>query len=218
MSAVINRAASPGRRERRRMDTEQRIMNAALQLFSEQGYANTTIDAIANAADIGKGTFFNYFASKEHLIMVFGERLVGELVAAAASMKPDTPVRELVRGAVHKVVAEWHANQRLLRSILGAALSNDTMAERFQTLLAKARANVALLMAEGQRRGELRNDISAADLARLLQQTMMGAQILWSLRPASDLVATADQALDVFWCGIEAPPARLARSSKRSRR
>jgi AcrR family transcriptional regulator len=181
-------------------------MNAALRLFSEQGFTNTTVDAIAAAADIGKGTLFNYFSSKEHLIMAFGERLVGKLEAAAATMKPDKPLREMVRSAVHSVIREWHGNQRLLRAIVSTALSNDLMSERFQGLLAKARANVALLMKEGQRRGELRNDIPAPDLARLLQQSMFGAQLIWSLHPASNLVATVDQALDVLWRGIEAEP------------
>jgi hypothetical protein len=80
------------------------------------------------------------------------------------------------------------------------------MAVQLQELLGRARANVALLMREGQRRGEIRSDLDAALLARLLQQNMFGTQLIWSLRPASDLVAAVDEALDVFWQGIAAEP------------
>ncbi len=50
-----------GRRERRSQETREKIYWSALDLFSRQGFSATTIDAIAKDADIGKGTFFNYF-------------------------------------------------------------------------------------------------------------------------------------------------------------
>ncbi len=58
----------PNRRERRCAETRERIINAALELFSERGVAATTVEDITNAADVGKGTFFNYFPSKEHIL------------------------------------------------------------------------------------------------------------------------------------------------------
>jgi hypothetical protein len=85
-------------------------------------------------------------------------------------------------------------------------MSNAELAGPFQELLAAARANVALLLTEGQRRGEIRTDIAAVELARLLQQSMLGTQILWSLRPPSDLDAAVDQMLDVLWRGVGSTP------------
>lgn len=208
-SSSSSAAAGLGRRERRRADTERRIIEAALRLFSEHGCLDTTVDEIAAAADIGKGTFFNYFPSKERLILAFGENLVERLATAAASIKPDVPIREQLRAAIHLVIGEWHENRRLLRSILGSALSSDQMARHFQDLLACGRSNVALLMEEGQRRGELRDDVSAADLARLLQQSMFGAQLVWSLLPRGKLGAAVDQMLDVLWCGVQARPTTM---------
>ena len=57
----------PGRRERRRAATEKRILSAALDLFTTHGYLETTVEQITEAADIGKGTFFNYFPTKDAL-------------------------------------------------------------------------------------------------------------------------------------------------------
>ncbi|HEX2776577.1 MAG TPA: helix-turn-helix domain-containing protein, partial [Candidatus Acidoferrales bacterium] len=47
----------PNRRERRRLETRERIYRAALQIFAERGYLETTVEDITEAADVGKGTF-----------------------------------------------------------------------------------------------------------------------------------------------------------------
>lgn len=68
-----------GRRERKKLEVEQRIRNAALRLFREKGYDETTVEEITEAADVAKGTFFNYFARKDALLEALAEDLIGEL-------------------------------------------------------------------------------------------------------------------------------------------
>ena len=75
-----------GRRERHRAETRDRIVRHALRLFSERGVSATTIEDITEAADVGKGTFFNYFPSKEHILAYICQLQMGkirELVAQA---------------------------------------------------------------------------------------------------------------------------------------
>ena len=57
-----------GRRERRRQETSEKLFMAAMELFSRKGFAQTKVEDITEAADVGKGTFFNYFPSKEHVL------------------------------------------------------------------------------------------------------------------------------------------------------
>src|SRR6201997_5789266 len=76
MSAVQSRS---DRRERRRLETRERLYRAALELFGERGFLETTVEDITEAADVGKGTFFNYFPSKEHILMAFGEMQLAKL-------------------------------------------------------------------------------------------------------------------------------------------
>jgi AcrR family transcriptional regulator len=61
-------AEQPTRRERRRLEIRQRILEAALDLFETRGYEATTVNEIARSADIAYGTFFNHFPSKLHLL------------------------------------------------------------------------------------------------------------------------------------------------------
>jgi AcrR family transcriptional regulator len=62
-------------RERNKQRIAQRILNAAFDLFSTTGYAHTTIDAIAEKAEVSRGTLFNYFPSKGALLIPFVKRL-----------------------------------------------------------------------------------------------------------------------------------------------
>jgi AcrR family transcriptional regulator len=62
---------SLSRRERKQRSTRQAIFDAAVRMFSEQGFDAPTIEQIAAAADVGKGTFYNYFASKEEILVAF---------------------------------------------------------------------------------------------------------------------------------------------------
>src|SRR5260370_41803988 len=65
---------APDRRQRRSAAIRERLFQAALQLFAEKGFAETTVEDITNAADVGKGTFFNYFPSKDHILLALRSR------------------------------------------------------------------------------------------------------------------------------------------------
>ena len=61
------------RRERKKQQNRQRLLDCAIDLFQTQGFDKTTVDDIAEAADVSRGTFFNYFPTKEHLLDDIGD-------------------------------------------------------------------------------------------------------------------------------------------------
>src|SRR5262245_45807144 len=78
------------RRERKKEETKERIFKAALKLFKAKGFEATTIDDIAERADVGKGTFFNYFPRKEAVLGYVPEMWIGEAEEKAEALLSET--------------------------------------------------------------------------------------------------------------------------------
>src|SRR5713226_3476381 len=123
--ALHNSSSNPSRRQRRSADIRERLFGAALQLFAQKGFAETTVEDITEAADVGKGTFFNYFPTKEHILMAFGEMQLGKLEAIVRDAKQsDLPMRDVLRMLVLRMTEEPIRNPAIVRALLQANLSS----------------------------------------------------------------------------------------------
>jgi len=98
VSADHEPPAVPNRRERKKLETRRALEQAALRLFGERGYEQTTVEDIAEAAQVAVRTFFRYFSSKQDVL--FGDvvtdrvvRLRTELAARASTEDPLESVR-----------------------------------------------------------------------------------------------------------------------------
>jgi AcrR family transcriptional regulator len=76
------------RRERKKIAARSRILSAAIDLFSRRGLDAVTMDEIAAAADVGKGTIYNYFAAKEDIVVAFMADLEARLAPRIARFRP----------------------------------------------------------------------------------------------------------------------------------
>ncbi|GAA2289511.1 TetR family transcriptional regulator [Nonomuraea roseoviolacea subsp. roseoviolacea] len=88
-----------GLRERKKEKTRLAILDAALDLFLEQGYDSTTVEQIAGSVDISPRTFFRYFSSKDSLVMWFhdhGEEIITETLRSRPPGEP--PFTSMVHG------------------------------------------------------------------------------------------------------------------------
>src|SRR3954463_15888439 len=107
-----------GLRERKKAKTRAAIRDHAIRLFEEQGYASTTVDQIAEAAEVSQSTFFRYFPTKEDVILI--DDYDPLIVEAIKAQPPEvTPVNALLEGmrAVFLKLGpdEWRSEQRRQR-------------------------------------------------------------------------------------------------------
>jgi len=197
------RPQSPGRRARRGAELRTRILRSALDLFARQGFFATTVEQITEAADVGKGTFFNYFPSKEHALSGFGEMQVTRVEAALAEARSHRePIRPVLHRLVYALAEEPGRSQALVRSLMVANLSSEPVRQLFRHNMARGRRRLAAIIALGQKRGEIRRNQKPAELARLFQQMFLGTMLLWAVHPPSPATGWLEPAFQLFWSGI----------------
>ncbi|PWR18806.1 TetR/AcrR family transcriptional regulator [Zavarzinia compransoris] len=95
-----------GRRERKRQETRARILTAARALFLAKGFDGTTVDEIAERADISKRSFFDYFPSKEDVVTAWQDGFGDLLVARIAARPPGEPLARTAHAAMSAAIRD----------------------------------------------------------------------------------------------------------------
>jgi len=169
-----------GRRERKRRQTRERIEQAAMTLFLERGFDATTIEDITEAADVSKRSFFDYFPSKEEVVVAWQDSFADRLMAAVAARPPGESSVEAVEAAITATVVA-SADER------GVALSeliHCTPALKARDQLKYARLEQKLAEALLLRKG---NDPGERSRMRVLSAIVIGALRIggerWQQRP-----------------------------------
>src|ERR1700687_2567793 len=207
-----------GRRSRRQAATRQRLFRAAMKLFAERGFFETTVEDITEAADVGKGTFFNYFPTKEHVLVAFGEIQRGKIEAALHQARTtQTPFPVLFRRLGEALLEEPSRSPALLRSVIIANLSSESVRGHLCQNLALGRSRLAELLALAQERGEVRSDMDPAALARSGQQNFLGAMLFWSMHSGTALRTWYEPAFRLILSGLEARPAESNKLERKVR-
>jgi AcrR family transcriptional regulator len=202
-SKIISTPVALDRRQRRSADIRERLFQAALQLFAEKGFAETTVEDITNAADVGKGTFFNYFPSKDHILLAFGEMQLGKLQEAVNTARSkNEPMPEFLRALGVRMTQEPTRNPAIIRALLQAYLSTTRVREAMIDMQERVQALHTQMIQLGQDRGEIRSDLPAAELAQVFRQTIFGTLLVWSLYGDASLHSRIDSAFNVLWSGL----------------
>ncbi len=196
------------RRERHSAERRQRLFHAALDLFAKKGFADTTIEDITNSADLGKGTFFNYFPSKEHILASFAQLQLNKLQAAADSAPTSPlPMRQFLQQLVLEVTSDPARNPAIIRALLQANLSSEPVRQMMRETHARATQLLAGIISVGQQRGEINRQLDPVEVAQTFRQSLLGTMLIWSLFGDGSLASRLQTVLDIFWTGLAASPA-----------
>ncbi len=196
-----------GRRQRRAAETRLRLFRAALQLFADRGLPNVTVEDITEAADVGKGTFFNYFDTKDHVLGVLAEL---QIVRIREAVDWATSGKHSVYATLHhlflRLAQEPGKSPYLARAVIASFLASDVVRALIEERMSEARALVAEVIAQGQKRGEIDVRLKRDSVALQLQQAILGTVLVWSLHGESKLTVWIENSFRHFWRAIAANP------------
>jgi len=190
---------SPSRRARRSHETRDRLFQAALRLFAERGYLATTVEDITEAADVGKGTFFNYFPSKEHVLATFGDQRVAYFERARGRIESGCAAEQVLGETIAEITSLDSQDASLFRSIFAAHACSETVRTHFRERIRRCQRIIADIIHAGQQRSEIRRDRDAGEMARLLQQSLLGLTMAWAMNPDEPLPKLSSQLWRALW-------------------
>lgn len=194
-------AASATGRTRQRAETRTRLLDAAMIEFRRVGVAAAQVEDIVRAAGVARGTFYLHFPTKDHVLLETMCR-DQEAVAARLELSLARPLRMFLRAAVDQVIE--------LAAAEAPVMSRETLIAiaRHATDLARERLPIARVATEyfrrAQARGEVRDDLTPAELVAAFFPGVLGVLLLEPEAGARRARARLYQVVDVFARGMAA--------------
>jgi AcrR family transcriptional regulator len=173
------------RRERKKQETKSRIIKIAMYFFRKHGFETTTMEQIAEEADISKATLYNYFPVKESIISEYWQRNVQDLklqILELIQLLPDT--RSRVQKTFSKAATElFKSKQDIYEIYLSYWLRNLNNPSLEQRLKSGFDDVFTMIVKLGQQSGDLRRDVSVDHLSRQLEIMFLTSCIQWLSDP-----------------------------------
>lgn len=166
---------------RKSEETRARILEAALALFLERGYQETTMRAIADRAGVAVGNAYYYFASKEHLIQAFYARTHVEHVAASRDVLANAKsFTDRLRGLMHTKIDTIEPYHQFAGILFRTAADPQSPLHPLSPESAPVRNEAIAIFAEALDGSTARipSDLRA-ELPRLLWLYHMGIVLFW---------------------------------------
>lgn len=181
-SSPVVPVAEAAVKTRKGEQTRERILDAALELFRERGYQETTMRAIAEAASVAVGNAYYYFRAKEHLVQAFYERTHEEhLEASREILASEQDFGARLRGVMRKKIDTAMPYHRLSGVLFSAAADPRSPLNPFSEESRPLRERATALFAEVLVGSNLkiRNRRLKAELPNLLWTYHMGIVLFW---------------------------------------
>lgn len=147
---------------------KERIFHAAMELFQQQGYENTSVEQITEKAGVSKGTFFTHFSSKDTVFFEVGYQLINSLEEIIENgLQEEKSIFQITHECVQLISGWCVENKQILKPILITCIYQTPMDGRLSH-----RAILRELLSHGlkigQSRGRICSDMSAEDISAII--------------------------------------------------
>ena len=162
-------------RERKKAKTREAIQREATRLFQKQGYEETTIEQIAAAVEISPSTFFNYFRTKEDVVLY--DAYDPMILTLFQSRPSDEPLSESVRAVLDQLTGTLEDDREIILARSKLLLETPDLRAKLWSEIERAQTFFGVLLAE--RTGRAPDDFEFRVVAIALVAAMMEAATEW---------------------------------------
>ena len=171
------------RRERKKAAARERIISTAIELFSRHGLDSVTVEHIADVADLGKGTIYNYFQTKEDIIVAYMAAKEEQLQAKVAKLAESRATAEnaLLEYLRYQFRAKSPYHQFVRVFMAQMFQRTETFMPYMVEMQKVIDPNLHLLFSRLRERGRIRTDVSISDLIVVFKTIHLGLNALWAI-------------------------------------
>jgi AcrR family transcriptional regulator len=173
----------PRRRQARGVRTRQRIMTAAAELFAHGGYDATSVQAVAERAEITVAAIYRHFRSKDDLLIAVAKAALTNMDLNEIGAETDDPAQKVTDLVVAYTQPDYYLTRRLVIELSQAAARHPEVAGALEHFHATARQGLAAVLAAGQADGRIATAVDPEMLARTILVLIMGLTHIDTLDP-----------------------------------
>lgn len=188
----------------RRAKTRQKLINAARRLFEKHGFDDVSVDQIVKAANVAKGTFYQYYQSKVDVLADMtrgdGAERRRQTLEAVANGMPAIPV---LAQSIDALCQWFEEHEKIAEALIHYSFrvnveEADSDAHHYN------RTFIVALIKLAQEQGSMRTDVPAEELAKVLGGSLIASVLWWAQAPQPGaLVKSMQHTMKVFLEGAK---------------
>ena len=191
---------------RKSKETEERILEAAINIFSEKGYSAATTSEIAREAKVAEGTIFKYYPRKKDLlhgvvlkfIDVFGETVVFSSLEQVIKENRDKPVEQLFKAIMRDRAKLFQRYFPLFKIIFYEIQFHEDVRELFYNKIAKKAIQIGKeIFEEGKIKGEFR-DVDSMVAVRSFMGMLFLMLVQREFMPSENATDSLEEEMDIL--------------------
>ncbi|MFM1654037.1 TetR/AcrR family transcriptional regulator [Brevibacillus sp. B_LB10_24] len=190
------------RREDRKKQIEETIIQQAVGLFKQKGYDNVTVEEITVHSGIAKGTFFNYFPKKEHVLLHIANthlQLIGQIVERHS----DGPLKERLLSIFRDLLAIYFQHADILRPALVETLKSAIESKNETSNITILQGTLHSLIEDAKQSHSFQSRWDSSKIASISVSLFFHALITGSATMSEgEIYASLRSQMDAVWEGI----------------
>ncbi|WP_046176408.1 TetR/AcrR family transcriptional regulator [Domibacillus indicus] len=192
-------------RESRKKELKERIFLQALQLFQEKGFEQVTVQEITARCGIAKGTFFNYFAKKEDILLYLGESQIDLLQQSIEKHRDVDHPKEQIMCVLDDLLIHFSSHSELMKLASMEIIKSVSLAGKESKSVQQLHLQLASMIDSAKQNGKLHSRWETDVIATAIVGVYFHTVLSWTLLEAqyTTISESFRKQFDVVWEGID---------------